>query len=432
MDQYLGQLLIVFGLVLLNAFFAGAEIAVLSSKPVRARQLAEEGSHGAQALLRLLDDHSRFLATIQVGVTLAGFLASASAAVSLSDDLGGLLRSWGLPKAMAESMAVVLVTLGVSYFTLVIGELVPKRLALQAPERIATLVARPVELLSKLAGPFTALLTKSTNLVVQMMGVKVEQPDRGLTEEELLLYVEEHKDLHTEEKKLIAGVFDFGDRVVRQLMVPRTEMVCLRQDLVLSQVLAEVREAGFWSFPVYGESYDDIVGVVTVKDLLQHLTDPADDPPVSALMRPVEFVPESKRALELLKEMQQRDLKMVMVVDEYGGVAGLVTLEDLLQEIVGDVVEDVELSTRSQDVKETVLDGSYTVEEVEDYLNVDLPESSHYETLAGFILHALGSVPKEGDAVAIRGWQLVVHRMDGHRVDKVRAVPQAKGGETEG
>lgn len=422
MAQYWQEIVLILGLVFLNAFFAAGEIAVISVRPVRIKQLAEQGNGGARALLRLTADHSRFLATIQVGITLAGFLASASAAVGISEDVSLALLGLGLPAGVARPLALVVVTLLISYVTLVLGELVPKRMALQAPERIALTVARPVEWVSRATGPFTAFLTYSTNLVVRLLGGKVEQLENSISEEELRFYVEEHQELHQEEKNLIAGVFDFGDRLVRQLMVPRPEMECLHHETTLAEALSIVRREGFWRYPVYREDYDDIVGIVTVKDLLRHVGQGSDKVKIGEIMRQARFVPEAKRALELLKEMQTADEQMAIVVDEYGGVAGLVTMEDLLQEIVGDVAEEP-APENGLPAGERLIDAAETVEDVAEMLDISIPLNPNYETLAGFILHELGEIPTAGARVEVSGWRLVVEKMEGRRIDQVRAVP---------
>ncbi len=421
MAQYWQVFLLLLGLILLNAFFAAAEIAAISARPVRIKQLAEDGNRAAQALLRLTADHSRFLATIQVGITLAGFLASASAAVGIAADVALVLGNWGLPPTVTQPVALFVVTLLISYATLVLGELVPKRLALQAPERIALFAARPIEMISRGTGPFIALLTYSTNLVVRLLGGKAEQQESTISEEELRFYVEEHQELYQEEKRLIAGVFDFGDRLVRQLMVPRPEMECIHEDTTLPAALDLVRRHGYWRYPVYREDYDDIVGIVTVKDLVKHVGVESDPVTIGLIMRPARFVPEAKRALELLKEMQVADEQMSIVVDEYGGIAGLVTMEDLLQEIVGDVAE--ETLTPEQRAAERLLDAADPVEDVAELLEVKIPPSPSYETLAGYILDQLGEIPEVGAKVEVDGWTLVVETMEGHRIDQVRAIP---------
>lgn len=420
MNAYWQGILLILTLVLINAFFAAGEIAVISSRPVRIRQLAEQGHKGALALTRLLADHSRFLATIQVGITLAGFLASASAAVGMSAPLAESLKGAGLPPALAQTLAIAGVTIAVSYVTLVLGELVPKRLALQSPERIALFVARPVSAVARITKPFTALLTWSTNLVVRLLGGKVEQTEQSISEEELRFYVEEHQELQVEEKQLIAGVFDFNDRLVRHIMVPRTEMECIHQDAPLAEALKVVRKSGFWRFPVYREDYDDIVGIVTVKELLYRFSDFAPETPIGKVMRPAIFVPEAKRAMSLLKELQSKDQQMAIAIDEYGGVAGLVTLEDLLEEIVGEIREEPPMPDGPP--AELLLDASETLEEVNERLDVKLPKSFHYETLAGYLLHVLGEIPDEGAHVDVAGWRLTVVQMEGRRIDLIRAV----------
>lgn len=411
-------ILLILVLIAINAFFAASEIAVISARPVRIRQLAEEGHRTAGILLRLMDDPSRFLATIQVGITLAGFLASASAAVGLSKPVAAWLTALGLTRALADTAAVLAVTLAIAYLTLVLGELAPKRLALGAAERIALLGARPIAFVSRVTGPFTWFLTFSTNLVVRLFGGNPEHKDQTITEEELRFYVAEHQELQAEEKRLIEGVFDFGDRLVRQIMVPRPEMECIRAEATLDEAMQVARRTGYWRFPVYGEDYDDIRGVVTVKDLLYNVGEPKQ---VELFMRPALFVPEAKRALDLLKDMQAQDVQMAIVVDEYGGIAGLATLEDLLNEIVGEMGTGPE-PPAGPTATEVELDGTATVEEVNERLDADIPGSPHYETLAGFIMNTLGAVPTQGAAVEHGEWRLQVERMEGRRVDLVRAV----------
>lgn len=423
MGAYWQQILLIAALILWSAFFAAGEIAVISARPVRMRQLAEEGNRNAAALLRLTEDPSRFLATIQVGITLANFLASASAAVALAIPVADMLERAGLAPALAHTLGVLIVTIIVSYFSLVLGELAPKRMALQYSERIALSVARPVSYLSKIAGPFATFLTASTNLVVRLLGGKVDQRPESISEEELRFYVEEHEDLQTEEKQLIAGVFEFGDRLVRHLMVPRPDMDCIREETPVSEAVKQVQAAGYWRFPVYREDYDDIVGIVTVKDLLYAAAGCGEEKPVSALMRPANFVPETKRALALLKEMQSRDEQMAIVVDEYGGVAGLVTLEDLLEEIVGDIREELSAPLTGGPPGELILEAAEPLEEIGERLGVSLPDSPYYETLAGYILHLLGDIPSEGASLDLPGWRLVVEKMEGRRIDEVRAIP---------
>lgn len=417
------ETLLILGLIMLNAFFAASEIAVISAKPVRVRQLAEDGNRAAAILLRLMDDPSRFLATIQVGITLAGFLASATAAVGMSQALGGWLQVRGLPIAMAQTLGVLGVTFLISYVTLVLGELTPKRMALQGAEGIALMAARPIDLLSRLTGPFTRLLTFSTNLVVRLLGGKTQHLEQGVSEEEIRLYVAEHQTMAEEEKRLIEGIFDFGDQVVRQVMIPRPDMVCLAADLTVRQALEEGITHGHLRFPVYQEDYDEIIGLTTIKDLAGLLLQGNTDRTLREVMRAVSFVPETKPTIELLKEMQNDGCHLAVVVDEYGGTAGLVTLDDLVEEIVGEVApgpDEEEIQQLSP--TEMLVDGATAVADVSESINLELPESSDYETLAGFMLAQLGHIPKEGEVLLWQEVQFEVVRMEGYRIDLVRII----------
>lgn len=427
MGDYWQGLLIILTLIAANAFFAAGEIAVISARHVKVKQLADEGNAAAKALHRLMKDQSRFLATIQVGITLAGFLASASAAVGISAYVQANLVKTGLAAGTARSISVLLVTLAVAYITLVFGELTPKRLALQSPERIALFVARPIEMLARIAGPFTRLLTHTTNLTVRLMGGNTEQNEHTISEEELRLYVEEHEELEEDEKRIIAGVFDFGDCRVGELVVPRTEMECLDIDTSVSVALGEVRNSNFSYFPVYEGNYDNIAGIVSLRDLLYRVLDQKSgsipEETLAGIMTPPRFVPESKRALDLLKEMQQTNCPMSIVIDEYGGVAGLVTIRDLVREIVGDAGEDEEAGWHMGADREYIIAGTESVEDINERLGSEIPESSHYQTLGGFILFTLGHIPQSGSVVEIPGWSFTIKAMDGMRIAEVKAAP---------
>lgn len=427
MAEVLPELVWIAILVLVNAFFAASEIAVIAARDARIHQLAEEGSRAARVAQRLMADPSRFLATIQVGITLAGFLASASAAVTLAQPVAAWLRRLGLAPSLAASLAVAGVTVLISYVTLVLGELAPKRLALQNPEGLALRVARPIAVLARLAAPFTALLARSTNLVVRALGGRVDVQERGLTEEEIRFYVAEHQELRSEEKQLIEGVFDFGDRIVRQVMVPRPEMHTLPRHLPLSQAVERALKAGHEHYPVTGEGPDDIVGQVSTHDLLRAMV--AGDGPetVEGLMRSVRFVPETKLALDLLKEMKRERFRLAVVVDEYGGVAGLVTLDDLLEEIVGEVGGGLP-GGRQVTASEWVLEGDTSIEDANERLDLGIPASPHYETVAGFLLYTLGRLPEPGEGFEHRGWYLSVERREGLRIAAVRVQKEPAAG----
>lgn len=425
MPERFNQLLLILILVAVNAFFAAAEIAVISMRSIRLRQLAEQGNRSALVLERLVADPSRFLATIQIGITLAGFLASATAAVGISGILSDLLRLAPVPAISRNSsgLAIIIVTLLVSYVTLVLGELAPKRLALQHSEPIALRVARPIALLSALTAPFTRFLTYSTNLVVRGLGGKIQQEDRGITEEEIRIYVAEHQTLPEEEKRMIHSVFEFGDRVVRQVMVPRTDIEALCDKATAAGALDLFQEKGFSRYPVFREDLDDIIGLISVRELISALAEGSPDRPVTDIMRPALFVPETKKTVELLKELRSQKASMAIVVDEFGGTAGLVTMEDLLDELVGDIGGDPDddlIETLAPN--EIVVDGRTEVGEINDRLNLDLPVNGEYETIAGFMLARLGRIPKEGDKLTYHGAILEVLKMDRRRIEEIRII----------
>lgn len=423
MPERLNQLLLILVLVAINAFFAAAEIAVISMRSVRVRQLAEQGNRSAQILEKLVADPSRFLATIQVGITLAGFMASAAAAVGIAGVFRDLLRLIPIPLIARNSsgLAVIIVTLAVSYVTLVAGELAPKRLALQHTESIALRVARPIALLSTLTAPFTRFLTYSTNLVVRGLGGKVQQEDRGITEEEIRIYVAEHQTLPDEEKRMIHSIFEFGDRVVRQVMVPRTDIEALCDKATVTGAMELLREKGFSRYPVFRENLDDIVGLVSVRELVSTVAAGSPDRPVTEIMRPVLFIPETKKTVELLKELRSQKASMAIVVDEFGGTAGLVTMEDLLDEIVGDIggnpADDL-IETLTPD--EVVVGGRTGVDEINDRLDLALPVNGEYETIAGFVMERLGRIPKDGDKLTFHGATLEVLKMDRRRIEEIK------------
>lgn len=408
------QILLIIALVLVNAFFAATEIAVVSSKALRVRQMAAAGHKGAIILEKLMADPSRFLATIQVGITFAGFLASASAAVGLSAPLAALLRPLPYVGPLAEEIAIFLVTLAIAYVTLVLGELAPKRLALNWAEGYAVVAARPVYTLSRVTAPFTRFLTWSTNLVVKLLGGSIEAKAETITEEEIRIYVSEHEELAPEEKRMIESVFDFGDRVVRQVMRPRTEMEALHADTPVKEALQQAYQAGYTRYPIYGEDYDEIIGQIAIKDLVAADLQGKAERPIREILRPAIFVPESRKTIELLKDLQRQNRQMAIVVDEYGGTAGVVTMEDLVQQLVGDLAEE-----EPEGIPE-LLDGRTTVEEAIE-LGLEIPEGE-YETVSGFILHQLGRLPVVGDETPIQGALLRVERMKGLRIAQIRVV----------
>lgn len=415
--NWAGILLILF-LVLLNAFFAASEIAVISSRRVKIQRLKEEGSTSASVLLKLIDDPSLFLATIQVGITLAGFLASATAAVGLSKGLTELLINMGLPSAISNTLGVFLVTLVISYITLIFGELAPKRLAMQWSEKLALKVARPINFIAKVTSPVTRFLTFSTNLIVRILGGNPKQTQKEITEDEIRFYIAEHRTLPAEEKSMIEGVFNFGDQVVRQVMVPRTEIVYLHVSYTVKQALDKVCTLKFSAFPVYEKDYDDIVGIARLRDIVNQALMNQEEK-ITEIMGPVLFVPETKPTVALLKEFRVKGSVMAIVVDEYGGTAGLVTKGDLVDEIIGDIIQEERL-IRKTPHGDWLVEGDTPIHDVFEALELKRVKSnSDYETIAGFILDRLGHLPEEGETLHWGGYSFQVKDMGTTRINRL-------------
>lgn len=404
MERYLGELLLILGLVLVSAYFAAAEIALVSARKAMLRADAEEGSAGAAAALRLTQDPSRLLATIQIGITLVGFSASAVAAVSFEASLESWIGSLPVPgiRGLAGGLSVVLLTLAVSYLTLVLGELTPKRIGLRYAERVAASVSRPLGVLETIAAPAVWLLSVSSDAVTRLL--RVETGGRpGVTEEEIKLLVTEQGSLLDEEKRMIHEIFELGDTVAREIMVPRVDAVMLADDASLADSLAVFRRTGFSRLPVYHEDPDRIVGLLLLKDIVVGAV-PQDfeAKPVADLMRPPFFVPEPKQILGLLSEMRATRNHMAVVVDEYGGTAGIVTIEDIVEEVVGEIADEFDRDrqyVRRSSENEFVVDGRLPIEDAREMLGLDVPESEDYDTIAGWVLAELGHIPGSGETV---------------------------------
>jgi putative hemolysin len=426
------ELLLLAVLIALNAFFSAAEIAVISVPKIRLKQLVEDGNQTAKLLFRLADDSSRFLATIQIGVTLLGFLASATAAVSLSGGLANAIAT--LPIAgidqSAQGIAVAIITILLSLVTLIAGELAPKSIALAHSERIALFVAGPIDFLARLASPLVRFLVWTTNLVARPFG---GEPRRGLpivTEEEIKTLVdagEEGGVLEEDEKEMIYSIFEFGETLAREVMVSRVDIVALDAETPLSEAIDVIIKHNHSRVPVYQDNVDNIIGILYAKDLLKVLREKgreaADQVRLPNLVRPANFTPESKKVDELLKEMQKRRSHMAIVIDEYGGTAGLVTIEDLLEEIVGEIQDEYDQAEEPmiQPVgeHEWVIDARTNLNDLNDLLKANFPLEES-DTLGGFIYSQLGKVPLPGDEVRHENLLLKVINVAGRRIGKVQ------------
>ncbi len=417
-------------LLVLNAFFAASEIAVVSLKDVRVRRMAGQGHKAARLLVKLLDDPGRFLATIQVGITLAGFLASAFAADYFAEPLMAWYgrQAWSaIPAQTMRPVAVVGITLVLSFVTLVCGELVPKRIAMRHSEGVALRVARPIAFVARLARPFIWLLNATTNTIVRQFGIDPHDNARNVSEEEIRMLVDLGREkgvIEATEKEMIENVFEFNNKNASDIMVHRSDIVALPLDATPGVCQEVLKQCGFSRLPVYQQTIDDVVGILNARDfLLRCLDDPA--PELRPLLRPALFVPETIRADALFRDMQRDKQSMAIVLDEYGGTAGLLSVEDLLEEIVGELYDEYDRVDEQPDCERLDeqtwrMRGSMALEDVCEHLQRNLPRDDH-NTLGGLIFGAMGLMPDVGATLDLPefGLALTIESMDGRRVGNV-------------
>jgi len=419
-------------LIVLNAFFAASEIALISLNDNKVRMQAERGDKKAILLQQLLSEPSRFLATIQIGITLAGFLASAFAAESFAGSFTEWLIVMGAPGSpkVLEAFSVIAITLVLAYFTLVFGELVPKRLALQKAEAISRFSVLPLTILSKVSSPFVKLLTFSTNSVVRLFGVDPNAVNENVTEEEIRMMVDVGKEKGTiqeNEKIMINNIFELDNKDVSDIMTHRTNMIALPSNLSFNQVVRIINVEKYTRFPVYEDSLDRIVGILHVKDLIQFMENNDEDSfNLQKLSREPLYVLDSKKIDDLLKELQKNNTHMAIAIDEYGGTDGLVTIEDVMEEIVGTISDehdelDLEEEITRIDDNTFMIMGTTNLFEVEDVLKAKLPVED-YDTLSGFVLGKLGSIPTENErpVVEYNNMRFQVEEMDDRRITTVK------------
>lgn len=398
-NSILFQLLFLAFLTLVNAFFAGAEMAAVSVNKNRIKVLADEGSKRAALLQTLFEDSTKFLSTIQVAITLAGFFSSASAATGISQVLGGWIAQFGIP--YSNTIAVVVVTIILSYFTLVFGELVPKRIALQKAEAFSLFVVQPIYIISKILSPFIKLLSLSTNGFLHLIGMKTENLEEAVSEEEIKKMLEtgsENGVFNEIEKEMINSIFSFDDKTAKDVMVPRREVFAIDIEEPLEKILDEILETRHSRIPVYEEQIDNIIGILQVKDVMIEARKKSfEEVDIRALLKEAFFVPDGKSTDELFREMQKTKNRMAVLIDEYGGVSGILTVEDLVEEVMGEITDEheeevVELQKIGE--KEYLLDGSILIEELNEKLNLKL-ETENYDTLSGYLIEELGYIPKD-------------------------------------
>ena len=421
------QITILIILIFVNAFFAAAEIAFISLNDAKIEKMAKEGNKKAKSIEKMLKNPSRFLATIQIGITLAGFLSSAFAADTFVDKLAPQLNNLipSLSISTWRGISLVLITIILSYFTLIFGELVPKRLAMKHFEKISFASIGIIKVISVITAPFVKFLTFSTNIVSKIFGV-TENDESTVTEEEIRMMVDagqEKGTIQKDEKEMINNVFELNDRTVSEIMTDRTNMFAVDENMSIGEVIEELtEERGYSRIPVYDETIDEIKGVVYLRDIL--LSNKNRNTKIKSLIKDAYFVPETKRINELFKEFQKNKKQIAIVVDEYGGTAGVVTMEDILEEIVGEIYDEYDTQTEKYekiDENTFLVDGSISIYELEKILDIEIPDGD-YDTLSGYILEELGRIPtaKEKPVIETDNAIYKVEKFEDNRIVSVK------------
>ena len=426
----ISQIIVLVILILLNAYFAATEIAFISLNDNKIEKQAKEGNKKAKQIAKMLKNPSKFLATIQIGITLAGFLSSAFASDAFADKLAPVLNNW-LPMISVDvwkGIAIILITIILSFFTLVFGELVPKRLAMKYYEKIAYSTIGVIKAISVFTAPFVKLLTVSTNIVSRIFGV-TENEEEIVTEEEIKMMVDEGQEKGTieqSEKEMINNIFEFNDITVSEVMTHRTDIFAIDIHSNIKESLDELDEYKYSRIPVYDETIDEIKGILFIKDILKSLSK-GEDIVIGDILREAYFVPESKPIDELFQELQQNKKQMAIIVDEYGGTAGLVTMEDLLEEIVGNIFDeydDIENDYEKIDENTYYISGSVSIYELNKILGAHVPEGD-YETLSGYLLELLGRIPDDEEMPVIETEE-ITYKIDKYEDKRIVWVKACK------
>ena len=420
------SIVVTFLLVLVNGYFSMSEMALVNAKHVLLQKDADEGDKKAQRALSLASDSGQFLATIQVAITLVGFFASAAAATNLSDPLAQWLSGFGVGwlSVIAPGLAPVLITLIVSYLSIVVGELVPKRMALADAERVSKTVAGPLMVFQKVARPLVALTSASANGLSRLLRIKNADERQSVSEEEIKYMVTDNDELLPDEKRMIHDILDLGDMTVHESMQPRVDMILVEDTETVRQAVDRMRGTGYSRLPVFHEDIDRIVGIVHYKDLVGPLMDGKENEPVADYAYEALFVPETKDLFPLLSEMQTNRQQMAIVVDEYGGTDGLITVEDIVEEIVGEIIDESDIENK---FITPLSDGTWLVDgrfPVEDALKLGWPvtESDDYETMAGWLMGMIDFVPQVGDEFEFGGYRFKIQAMRRRRISNIRVT----------
>ena len=420
------QIVIIIILTGINAFFSSAEMAIVSLNKNKLKILIEDGNKKAILLDNLLQEPSKFLSTIQVGITLAGFFASASAATGLSQYLSSALRPLNIP--YSNQISMILITFLLSYITLVFGELIPKRIALRNSEKIALSSVGVVVFISRLFSPFVKFLTFSTNFVLTILKMKEDNIEEKVSKEELRSLVEvgkEHGVINEAEQEMIENIIEFDEKIAREIMIPRTKVFLIDKNISIHE-LFENKEIGKYSrIPVYENEADNIVGVLLTKDLMMEAYKKGfDNIKVADLLQEAYFVPETKNVNELFNEMQLEKKHITILIDEYGGFSGIVTLEDLIEEVMGNIADefdDEDLSIRQLSRNKYLISGEVSLNDLNDNFNFEL-ESKYYDTLSGILIENLGYIPEDNEniePITINSVVFKPQRVKNKKIEKV-------------
>ena len=426
MDTLLSEIFLIAILILLNGYLAGTEIAVVTARKSRIKEMAESGEKNAKILLKLKEEPDRFLATIQIGITTMGVLASAVGGAASVRVIEPLLKEVPIRTVSlaAGPIAIGIVVVVITYFSVIFGELVPKSIALMHPETIGLWTARSVDTISKITAIFVRILTFSTAIVLSPFGRKPFTERAYITEEEVKILIREggnHGVFEPAEEKILQSVFEFTDMSAKEVMVPDTQMVAIHIDKSPREILSLIEEEQFSRYPVFGRELNDIRGILYSKDFLTTLakTGQVD---IRKIIKPPFFIPQTMKISFLLREMQRKRIHMALVVDEYGGVSGLVTIEDLIEEIVGEIRDEYDVESPVVHLRDgaILIDASISLRDLKEDYHIPLPESPEYETLGGFLMTALQKIPQAGDVVEVEGKRIQIMEMLGQRISKAK------------
>lgn len=419
----LSKLILIAILTAINAFFASAEMAIVSVNKSKVKALSEEGNKNAKLLYKLIKEPSNFLSTIQIGITLAGFFSSASAATGLSTYIANILRPLNIPYTNEISMVVITIIL--SYFTLVFGELVPKRIALKKSESIALHSVKPIYFISIIAKPFIKILSLSTGLVLKLTGNNDPDIEDTVSEEEIKALIHRSTEdglIDDDEKEMLCKVFEFNDRLAKEIMTSRSDTFLIDIDDDFKDVLDKILELNYSRIPVYKDDIDNIIGILYVRDLLAKAREVGfDNINIESILHKPYFVPETKRTNDLFKVLKEAKIHLAVLFDEYGGFSGIVTMEDLVEEIMGDIEDEYDIDEDISQIDEEnyIVKGYLSVNDFNDRFNMNI-EPGDYDTLNGYLITTLGKIPNENEVVILEDVKFTVAKIENRRVEEIK------------